>query len=402
MNANPSATEIETQMRTIVAESPTEPSLNGCDSPLEVYAYHLQKQIIEPLMAARAAEGLVSPLDDLGHDTAFVQAWNRAVAGQPEEWDCRLLAALFVNTATRNVPDLIEKIVTDDLDTLNEAVVANVAHYLSGKGMPAGSARSLKSWADGTLIQVRMEAFQPILETIKGTPLEAPKSLPASLDAQFDREDTPFEMVGIMSFHARSIDEKTSDAAWEAWRKKARSEGLMADRFWDSRMALMMRTVLSSHKMNISWQQLRSDEAISVSADEQGVMVYRGWVNGLKQIVDEGQFLCGPRSAFIAFLKEGGFSKEGADAYLDALTGTDSGFRVTVPGKSKMRIMTDAETLYGADMDVDETADNIEIEEAIPILAVGSFEMPEMIGHRERLAAAEVASNDRRDTDGPQ
>ena len=386
MNPKPSATEIEMQLRTIVAESPTEPHLNGCESPLEVYAYHLQKKIIEPLLIALAAEGIVSPLDDLGHDTGFVQAWNRALAGQPDAWDCRLLAALFINTATRNVPDLIEKIVTADLETVHNAVVVNVAHYLSGQGMPGGSARSLKSWADGTLIQVRMDAFQPILETIKGTPLESPRSLPAALDAEFDREETPFEIVGIMSFNADGIDHETGVAAWEAWRKKARSSGLMADRFWDSRMALMMRTMLSSHKMNISWQQLRQDEAISVSADEQGLTVYRGRVNGLKQIVDEGQFLCGPRSAFITFLKEGGFSKEGADAYLDALTSTDSGFRMTVPGSSIMRILTDAETLYGADMDPDETADNLDKGEAFPILAVGTFGMPEMTSHRERLA----------------
>ena len=222
MNPKPSATEIEMQLRTIVAESPTEPHLNGCESPLEVYAYHLQKKIIEPLLIALAAEGIVSPLDDLGHDTGFVQAWNRALAGQPDAWDCRLLAALFINTATRNVPDLIEKIVTADLETVHNAVVVNVAHYLSGQGMPGGSARSLKSWADGTLIQVRMDAFQPILETIKGTPLESPRSLPAALDAEFDREETPFEIVGIMSFNADGIDHETGVAAWEAWRKKAR------------------------------------------------------------------------------------------------------------------------------------------------------------------------------------
>lgn len=83
-------------------------------------------------------------------------------------------------------------------------------------------------------------------------------------------------------------------------------------------------------------------------------------------------------------LIKGGFSKAGAGDYLDRLANTSSAFRATIPAGARMRFNSDAETLYAQDMPQEELCCLKDVSQALPILAVGTFEMPQMSTHRER------------------
>ncbi|WP_027234277.1 hypothetical protein [Leisingera caerulea] len=384
MTPTPTAKDIESALQTITSETRTGTSLHGADAPIEVYACHLQKEVIEPLWKARADAGMLAPIDDLGHDAPFTAAWNRALRGESRQFDFRVLAQIFIDTAIKGHKQAIAMILQDQYEALNASIIEKIPGYLTGQGMPMSTTASLRSWVDGTYLRLRLEGFTPVLLNKDGSALAAPKNIPAPVNVVFDNEKSPFEIYGLMSFQGDGIDHDEGNKAWSAWQKMAKECGLLAEGYWDSMLSLSLRAALSAQRMNITWQNLRQDESISVEAAPDGVIVYRGAVAGLKQLFDEGQFHCGPRSAFEKMLIKGGFSKAGAGDYLDRLANTSSAFRATIPAGARMRFNSDAETLYAFDIQADETVTVSDPAQALPILAAGSFAMPEMTSHRDR------------------
>ena len=53
--------------------------IRGCHGQLEVYAHALHHAVIAPLLTRLHADGLISEVDDKGHDTPFMSGWNRVI-----------------------------------------------------------------------------------------------------------------------------------------------------------------------------------------------------------------------------------------------------------------------------------------------------------------------------------
>lgn len=380
--------DLEAVLLEILRENRPGKEVHGCHGHLEIYDRAIQKQIIEPLWRARAAAGLIGEIDDLGHRTEFAAAWNRAVQGKPGDWDCRSLALPFVRAACRDIPDFFDKVMSDKFDGIDEALLRHLPEILAGPGLtrPA-TCQALKSWVDGDFIWFCMEGPQIRLCDKSGQDISPPAEIPAFIDLEpVSAEQAEIAYLGLMSFHGTGVDYDDGQKAWQAWRDAAEAEKILRRDSWESMTGLAWHTVLSKSKLGFASQQLRQDECVSVEVRPDGFVVYRGSVAGLPEIVDEGQFFCGPRAAFTAMLEKGGFAADEAEAYLDRLVSAGSAFAAIVPAGSTERILIDAETLYAFDADPDEMVRCENLEEARPILAVGTFELPDMPSHRARAA----------------
>lgn len=391
MTPTPTEEEVREIVFKVLSENPHGTEVSGCFGHFEVCSHLLQRALFEPLLKARADAGMIEPLDDKGHETTFTKAWNRALEGKSETWDCRDLAALFLRTALRgSFPEKSNWLAPENAHIFNDAILSKLPAYLTGAGMPAGTTDGLTSWTDGALLQARMDGHQLVLENHENGTLQPAAKFIAhrSYDAVVGDGRSPVEIFGLMDFQGDGIDHDEGVKAWQAWRDEAERKEVSARIYWESMAGMIVRSMRAKDDMDITWQSLRQDESVSVEAGLEGVVVYRGQVNGLKELVDEGQFLCGPRDRFVDMLVNGGFSKGDAEHYLDRLAQGSSAFSATVPAGSKLRYNWDPETLYAFDMPDDEMICNIEKSDALPILAVGTFEMPEMTTHRQRKAAA--------------
>ncbi|NDV50185.1 hypothetical protein [Salipiger sp. PrR003] len=396
MTPTPTEEEVREIVFNVLSENPHGTRERGCHSHLEVCAYHLQTILFEPLLKARADAGMIEPLDDKGHDTEFTKVWNRALKGESKSWDCRELATLFLQEAIASTfPDDLNWFGAENAVLFDHALLTKLPGYLTGAGMPAATlvglgANGMQSWVEGTQINARMDGYQLVLENMPNGHLKPAMDYRAHYfkDEDIGDEDRSTEMFGLMNFQGDGIEHDEGVKAWQAWRDEADQKGIMHRFFWDSVAGMVTRSLKSKKDMGITWQQLRQDESVSVEAGPEGLVVYGGQVNGLKKLFDEGQFLCGPRDRFVDMLVNGGFSKGDAEHYLDRLVQGCSAFSATVPAGSKLRYNWDPETLYAFDMPDDEMIFDIEKSDALPILAVGTFEMPEMTTHRQRKAAA--------------
>lgn len=361
-------------------------------SDMEGYAKAIQTRILEPLIAQRVAAGMIGPIDDLGHDTAFVAAWNRAVAGKPGQWDHRELATVYLRAARDAVPgevgDLMDAVMNGKMDGVDQALISHLPEIVFGSNPNAWRSPVIFSQYNDLPLKVRFDGLQPVLLNEDGSPLDAPDDLPAYVPL-LGREVTN-KIFGLIAFHHQSIDSDESTAAWEAWHAEIDRHGVgrRSERY--SMMSWAVRNVTKIASMGISEQVLRQDEAVSIDIRDDGVMVYRGAVEGLKVLVDEGQFICGPWEAFADILTRGGFSPEAAESYLTRLAQTDHAFAASLPEGSDARIMIDAETLFAVDHDPDQMVHEDDVERAIVIYAAGTFPMPDMKGHRARAREADA------------
>lgn len=392
MRADATPAEIEAILREIIRDNrPGEkPGSRTFGNHLEVYDRAIQKRILEPLLKARAEAGLAEPIDDLGHDTYFAKAWGRALDGTSKEWDCRELAVPFVRAACRGVPYLWDKLFSGQLEAIDTALIKNLPGILTGKGFIRPTTfNGLNSWVTGERVWLRMSGLKPVLCNKDGSDLAPPRDIISDFDIG-PKSSAPLgrEWIGLMSFHATGIDHDEGDKAFRAWFEATREIRSIHDRGERSMASLALVTLKSFDQLGILSFELRQDEWLSVQAGDEGFTVYRGAVEGLKQIVDEGLFLCGPRTKFMEMLEKGGFSKAGAGHYLDRLAQTSRAFSATVPEGFRCRACLDAETLYGFDMADHDTVHVDTVEEALPIFAAGTMEMPEMLSHRARKARA--------------
>lgn len=389
----PNAANIEEKLLQILKENRPGKNVRGCANHLEVYDRAIQKEVIEPLFRDLGAQGQIQEIDDLGHDTDFRTVWNRAIRGQCEDWDCRTLASLFVRAAAKDVPDFFQVTFSDKFDPIDAALVKNLPNILSGRGMDPYTGWGLKSWVTGAHIDIKMDGLQAIFCARDGSTLEPPPKYIAYKDC--DPSQDPIEIYGLMSFHSDEIDYDTSIKAWQAWSKALEDNELSRRDQYESVAGRMLMNLLPLNEIGISQMMLRQDESVSVEAGPDGVIAYRGEVRGLKRLVDEGQFLCGPRAKFMEILEAGGFSKSGAGAFLDTLAQSSSAFSALAPAGSHFRYMIDPETLLAFDQEGDEVLYDLNKADALPIMAAGIFEMPEMITHRDREArklAADVSN----------
>ena len=96
--------------------------------------------------------------------------------------------------------------------------------------------------------------------------------------------------------------------------------------------------------------------------------------------------MCGPRDNAVRILTGGGFSSSDANSMLDRLVADGAALSAIVPAGSTERLRVDPDTLAGRDLDgMTEPVSVRDAAEAMPILAAGRFEMPEMPGLREIL-----------------
>ncbi|MCE6958052.1 hypothetical protein LAZ40_03150 [Cereibacter sphaeroides] len=388
MTPTPTPAEIEDILLDILRANRPGMKVRGCRSHLEIHDREVQKRLLEPLLKARAEAGLIGPLDDLGHDTAFVAAWNRAICGESEDWDCRSLALPFVRAALQGVPDMLRKLFNYDAGPIKGALLRRLPDILAGGDFqrPATCA-ALKSRVTGDHVWFRVDGFLPAFCRKDGAAIESAPKLPAFFDVTVPDEAPA--LIGLIAFHGEGVTDDESQKAWEAWRAAEGEAGLDRYGLAESMAGSILRTRHSFRATGIFQVLLRQDESVSVEAGPDGFTLYRGSVAGLKRIVDEGLLLIGPRATFMKILVEGGFSKAGASDYLDRLAQTNSAFAATVPAGSSMRILVDPETLCGFDApDPYEMFSHASTAEAIPIFAAGTFPMPEMVSHRERLARA--------------
>ncbi len=386
----PNAADIEEKLLQILKDNPPGKEVRGCNTHLDIYERAVQKEIIEPLFKDLGEQGRIQGIDDLGHDTEFKLVWNRALRGQCEDWDCRTLANLFITNAVRDVPDFFRVVFKDDYDAIDAAILKNLPDILSGGGMGPYTGWGLKSWMTGEHVDIKMDGLQASFCARDGSTLEPPPRYIAYKDS--DPSQEPVEVYGLMSFHCEEIDYGTSIKAWQAWSNALRSKELNRRDQYDSVVGRMLMNLLPLNEIGISQMMLRQDESVSVEAGPDGVIAYRGEVRGLKRLVDEGQFLCGPRARFAEILEAGGFSKAGAGAFLDTLAQSSSAFCALAPAGSSFRYMLDPETLMAFGQDGDDMLNDLDKADALPIMAAGTFEMPEMITHRDR-EARKLAAN---------
>lgn len=386
----PNAADIEEKLLQILKDNRPGKEVRGCNTHLDIYERAVQKEIIEPLFKDLGEQGRIQGIDDLGHDTEFKLVWNRALRGQCEDWDCRTLANLFITNAVRDVPDFFRVVFKDDYDAIDAAILKNLPDILSGGGMGPYTGWGLKSWMTGEHVDIKMDGLQASFCARDGSTLEPPPRYIAYKDS--DPSQEPVEVYGLMSFHCEEIDYDTSIKAWQAWSNALRSKELNRRDQYDSVVGRMLMNLLPLNEIGISQMMLRQDESVSVEAGPDGVIAYRGEVRGLKRLVDEGQFLCGPRARFAEILEAGGFSKAGAGAFLDTLAQSSSAFCALAPAGSSFRYMLDPETLMAFGQDGDDMLNDLDKADALPIMAAGTFEMPEMITHRDR-EARKLAAN---------
>jgi len=385
MTPSPTPADIEDILIGILRKNRPGTRVRGCHGHMGVYDREVQKRILEPLLRARFEAGQIAELDDLGHDTPFTAAWNRTIHGNAHDWDCRTLAAPLVRAAVRDVPDFFEKVFEERFDEIDDALIRNLPDILAGPGLtrPA-TCEGLRSWVDDEHVWVRLDGQSPVLCEKDGSALREPPRYRAFLERETGQEETAY--LGLMSFHATGIDHEEGQRAWSAWRIGADKAGLMGRDAYRSMIRMMVANAGSMNELDICWSTLRQDERISIETRPDGFIVWRGAVAGLPTLVDEGQFICGPRSALTALLTVGGFSPDQAESYLDRLVEGGSAFAATVPAGATERVLIDPETLLGFDLPDDEMAECETFGEARALFAAGTFEMPEMLSLRERSA----------------
>lgn len=385
MDPNATAADIEEVLLNILRENrPGKSDERGCNTHLEIYEREIQTRLLEPLLKARADAGMIGALDDLGHDTHFKACWNRAVEGTPEPWDCRTLAAAYVRAAVKPVPELLRKVYGKDYDAIDTALLSRLPDILTGAMRPDPvSVMGLSSWVEGRPLFAELGAGTPRLCEKGGADLEAaPAYKPCLTEAAGGTE-----YLGLMSFQGKGICHDTGIKAWQAFRKAQDSQNNAHVDLYGSMIGRILATLRDRRGLGISSQMLRQDESVSVDIREDGFVVYRGEVRGMKRVVDEGHFLCGPRAAFKKMFLTGGFTPEECDAYITALAKTSSAFLAAVPDGASERIHIDPETLMAFETDPDQMLYDLDPADAVPIFAAGTFPMPEMTTHRERVAA---------------
>jgi len=383
---NPTPAEIEEALLEILRENRPGKRVRGCSSHLEIYDHEIQNRILSPLFQARGEAGLVGPLEDHGHDTPFTAAWNRAIRGGSRDWDCRSLALPFVRTAIRPVPDLFEKVFADRYDEIDDALLRHLPDILAGPGFRTPSTGSgLRSWVDSGHVWFRFDGMAPIFCEQDGSPLRDPPTLPAYADLI---KEEAARYTGLMSFHGSDVSYEEGQKAWSAWRDAAEAQGLLERGSYESMLGMTLKNLRSRQALGLHWMTLRQDEWVSLERREDGFVAYRGTVEGLEQIVDEGMLLCGETASFLKLLTAGGFSETEAEDYLGRLSESGSAFTAEAPAGSMQRGLVDPEMLIAEDIDDPyEMAHATRVEDAVPIFAVGTFPMPQMRSLREIRAA---------------
>lgn len=390
--ANRTDADFDAAVREILAQNRPGTKVRGCHSQMEIYAHRIHHAVVAPLLRELHREGRIGPVEDHGHDLEFTQAWNRLIRGEGGLWDCRSVTQLMLQAATPGVTIEMLMNLEDHIDRIDAAILDNLPTLLAGAKVERPSTtHMMTSWVTGKHVWARFDGLQPELCKKDGTALEPAELSIACMPIELE-QDEPVEMVGIIGFSASNIDHATSGKASVAFMRASLPYCRHDD--WDSMAGLVRRQILCQQKLGISWLGLRRDEAVSVEAGPDGFTVYRGSVEGLKSIVDEGQFMIGSRASWMKILEAEGFSKAGAGAWLDQICATDQAFRATVPAGSSARACIDPETQLAFDLGEHETSHSACAAEALPVFAAGTFEMPEMLTHRERKRAALAACPD--------
>ncbi|MEP3667045.1 MAG: hypothetical protein ABJN42_09975 [Roseibium sp.] len=375
------ADDIREELKKIFQSDEVRDGVRGCHGTLQVYARLVQKRIVEPMLSERGAD---VTFDDLGHDTPFKSCWNKAVRGESEDWDCRWLAEVFVNSSIENTDDIWNRMKNEGIEEINNDILNNLPDILLGQSDKPLTGAGLRSWVTSELVFIKMNGDRPETCNEFGEPGQPPQLLLGGMIDDIDLKNT--EIFGLMSFHGEGIDHDEGQKAWSAWRREMGAQGLDKRGRFDSLYGLAIHTMGSTTKVGVTSMMLRQDENVSVEITEEGVRVYRGQVNGLKNIVDEGEFICGRRQSLSRILVDGGFTAEEAEDYLDRLAATSSAFTAKIPDHSSIMYAIDPETLYAFDMGDDDMVYDIEKEEALPIYLAGNFPMVQMTTHRERQA----------------
>jgi len=372
--------------RILLANPPGKTEVHGCHGQMEIYAHLFHHQVVAPQLIALHDAGLIGAVDDKGHDTEFSRAWNRVITGMGETWDCRSVTDALLKAATVGMTTEWFFSPEPDFDLINKAILDHLPGYLSGEGIEKPvTNRAMRSWMTGDNVWLRMDGYQPALCQRDGSPLQEFALKRGGVVFELPG-DQACDIVAIMGFHADGIEYDTSIKAWEAWMGKARP--LSPEGSWDSVAGLLTRQLSCQTDLGISWLSLRQDEGVSVDAGPEGFTIYRGTVDGMKTIHDEGQLQIGTRNAWMDILVDGGFSKAGAGAFLDGLIQGNGAFSAHVPAGSKAMICIDPETLYAFDMDDSEMCRATSKDDALPIFAAGTFDLPEMMTWRQRRAEA--------------
>lgn len=379
--------DIEQELLKILTENRPGTEVRGCSTPLEVYAHRIQSQIIEPLWRARADAGLIREIEDKGHQLTFTACWNRAVNGASDDWDCRYLANTFLWGALRGVPDLMEKQIAEDYDAIDDAILRNLPEILFGDASLRWSTDALSSWVTGERVRLEMDGFMPHFLDGEDRPLKAPRPYAGEMYlVQVPEKETAF--FALMSFHGSGIDYDEGQRAWEIWREATDQIGVNRRGLYDSLYGRMLRTMMTASKLNMTLLDMLQDEAVSYELRPEGVVLYRGCVEGLEHISDEGRIIAGPRSAFLDMLVAGGFEPAAASDYLTRLAASRSALEAQIPEGSSFLSAIDPEMLLRTDAgdDVDTAMCAVQSrEEAYPIVAAGCFgrDLPRMPTWRE-------------------
>lgn len=392
IHADMTAADIEGILLDILRRHrPGECDDRGCNGHLEVYAREIQKDIIEPLFAARASEGLIKPLDDMGYDVPFVSAWNRAVAGEPEPWDCRQLAAAFVSAATKNthgsVQALIKALLNGKMDRIDDALLRNLPEILRGDMAVRLEGRSLMSRYDRTNLVLEIGSGENRL-MMKDRGEVVPLSPPIPLKHKFKFEVPPGQgqLIGIMSFH-NGRDHDVGDKLWQAWRDTlSANENLKSvgrHRF-ETDIGLTIHSMYAIKELGVVDVIMRQDEWVSVHQTAEGAILYRGKVDGCTHAVDEGNLLIATVDTWLGIFGKSGLSAEQVYQHLEALIAEKSAVTMSFPPNSAALANVDPGTLGAREFREFEGTEDLKISEATPLFAVGTFEMPEMMSYRER------------------
>ncbi|MFG6084185.1 hypothetical protein ACEUZ9_000434 [Paracoccus litorisediminis] len=392
MKAFTTPAEIRTVLAQILTEYAPKPGEQLEDENILMHwAKPVQERIMNPMLAARGAEGAV-PLDDRGHDTVFVRCWNRALEGKPQSWDYRHLALPIIQSAIRDVNGGMARLLRGKTAVFRTELLKEFPEILAGseKTMPA-SGPGLKSWVMGTPVWFRFKSGEIALCEKRGGSLMAPMQLPASTTSP--PADRDLMVFGLMGFHAAGIENELSDRAWEAFSRAEDKAGLGRYVERSNLMSKAQEIVEHVRAMGIAVFWMRQDEAVSIEADEAGVTVWRGRVEGLKSISDEGRLYCGSRASFLEALVIGGMEEGEADGFLARLAETDAAFSAAVPKGAEAQISLDAETLFSFDQPDDKMIDLPGLEGAVPVYAFRRGPMPEFTTHRERMERATAEMN---------
>jgi len=379
--------DIEQALLKILADNRPGTEVRGCVSPLEVYAYQIQSQIIEPLWRARASAGLIDEIEDMGHQLSFTAGWNRAIAGESEDWDCRILANTFLWGALCGVPDMMGKQMAQEYDAIDDAILRNLPEILFGDASTRWSSDALSSWVTGEHVRMEMDGLVPRFFDTKDRALRFPPPYRRHIDlVEMPERETC--LYALMSFHGPDIDSDRAQRAWEIWRAATGKTGANKRGIYASLYGRMSRSMKTAYHLSMPVLDLLQDEAVSCEIRPEGAILYRGRVEGLEAISDEGKLVAGPRTAFIKMLVAGGFDRAEADEYLNQLVSARSAFQAPIPKGSSFRFALDPEIHLRRDAGED-WEQNLHItqsrEEAYPLVVAGCFgpNMPEMPTWRE-------------------